>query len=110
MMTIQFALLIVFLYCGLIYSRATKELIALDELRIAKESPSLPKGLVKAGNVARRMFTFAPGGEELEKFCERNGFADKYRDQNRRLYGAIAVALVCAAVILWLTPAKSVVP
>lgn len=112
MMWFQIALLVLFVYCGLIYGRATKELVRLDKLRLEKEPPPAPDNILGAAtDFARKMgITLAPGGTELKGFCERNGLADEYQRHNRRLYASILVALMCAYLIIKFSAGKSVVP
>lgn len=111
-MWIQVALLVLFVFCGLVYSRATKALVALDKLRLETEPPAAPENILGAAtDFARKMgITLAPGGTELKSFCERHGLGAEYQRQNRRLFGAILVALACAYFIIKMSPAKSVVP
>lgn len=111
-MSLPVILLIVFLVCGLVYGRASKELQRLDKLRIEKEPPPLPENMLGAAtDFARKMgITLAPGGEELKRFCDKHGHGAAYSSANRRLYGAIVVALLCAFIIIKMGPGKSFVP
>jgi hypothetical protein len=108
-MTLPLILLVLFLVCGLIYARASKELQRLDKLRLQNDPPPNPDNMLgSATEFARKMgVTLAPGGEELKKYCERNGHGDAYNRANRRLYGAILIALMCAYFIIKMSPAKT---
>jgi hypothetical protein len=107
-MGLSLFLLVLFLFCGLVYARATKALQRLDELRLISEGQTGPGNLATAAaNLARRMgMTLAPSGEELRAFCEANGHGETYKRATRHLYGSIAIALLCAGAILMLSPAK----
>ncbi len=103
-------LLFVFLGCAFVYGQATNELRRLEALRIDHEISKLPLELRPPGlGKAKRIYMrFAPGGEELEKFCNESGHADAYSRANRKLFGAIAVCFACIFGILKLgDPSKS---
>lgn len=104
---ISFALLVVFVLCGLVFARASKALNALDTLRLKTEPPEAPQhALHAATQFARRMgIPMAPGGEELKSFCERHGRGAEYARAHRLLFGSVLVALACAFVIIRLGPA-----
>lgn len=105
-------LLVLFVACALIYARATRELVRLDRLRLETEPPKLPDDMLGAATrFARQMgITLAPGGDELKSFCERHGHGDAYKRANRRLYGAILVALCCAYFAIRFGSGKALVP
>jgi hypothetical protein len=111
-MSLSVVLLIVFVACGFVYGQASKDLQRLDKLRITTEPPPLPDNILGAAtDFARKMgITLAPGGAELKSFCDRHGHGETYTRANRRLYGAIIVALACAYFIIRLGPGKSFVP
>jgi hypothetical protein len=102
----SFALLVLFVFCGLVYGRASKQLNAFDKLRMEKEPPEAPNDILhSATQFARKMgVPLAPGNEELKAFCERQGLGAAYQRANRMLFGAILVALVCAYAIIRLGP------
>lgn len=106
---LSWALLVLFVFCGLFFARASKRLNKLDKLRLEKEPPPAPAPMLHAATeFARRMgIPMAPGGEELKSFCERNGLGAEYHRANRVLYGAIILALACAFFIIKLGPLKS---
>jgi hypothetical protein len=100
------ALLVVFLLAALVYARATKDMQRLDKIRLEREPPPPPEALLGAAtDFMRKMgLPMAPGGRELEQFCARNGLQSDYDRANRKLLGAIAVAGLCIAAIVWLGP------
>ena len=102
----SFALLVLFIFCGLVYARASKALTRLDRLRLEKEPPAQPEPILHAATeFARRVgIPMAPGNEELKKFCARNGLTPEYTRANRMLFGAILVALACAYGVIKLGP------
>lgn len=91
------SLVAVFTACALVYGWATRRLVKLDKLRLEKEPPPLPDATLGAATeFAKRMgLTIAPGNDDLKAFCERNGLGIEYRNANRWLYSAIAIAFVC---------------
>jgi hypothetical protein len=107
-MALQLALFVVFLICGLVYGRASKELQRLNQLRLDKESPPPPTTAAEAAaSFARKLsLKLSPGGEELKLFCERNGHAETFSRASRWLYASIMVALVCAYLILRIAAAE----
>jgi hypothetical protein len=104
----SFVLLVVFLFCGLAYARATKELNRLDKIRIEKEPPKDPDATLGAATeFARRMgIPMAPGGDVLKDYCARNGLSNEYTRANRLLFGSILIALACAYFIIKFGPVK----
>lgn len=106
---ISIALLVVFLWCGLMYSRANKELLRLDKLRLEKEPPETPQAILGAATAFMRKMglPLAPGGDELKAFCARNGLAAEYERANNRMIGSIVVALMCIVGILWIGSPKA---
>jgi hypothetical protein len=106
---ISLALLVVFIFSGLVYARSSKALIKLDKIRLEKEPPASPDTSVTgaATEFARRIgIPMAPGGDELKGFCERHGLSAEYHRANRSLFGAIIVALACGYIIIKLGPMK----
>ena len=105
---LSFALLVVFIFCGLIYARASKTLTRLDRLRLEKEPPAQPEPILHAATeFARRVgIPMAPGNEELMAFCARNGLTPEYTRANRLLFGSLLVALACAYGVIKLGPIK----
>lgn len=103
---LSFALLVLFLFCGLVYARASKQLNALDKLRMELEPPEAPNAMLhSATQFARKMgVPLAPGNDELKAFCERQGLGTDYKRANQNLFGAIIVALMCAFAIIRLGP------
>ena len=103
---LSFALLTLFVFCGLVYARASKALNALDKLRHELEPPEMPQPMLHAATeFARKMgIPLAPGNEELKAFCARHGRAAEYQRANRMLFGSILVALAAAFLILRLGP------
>jgi hypothetical protein len=101
---ISFGLLVIFLWCGLVYSRASKEMVRLDKLRLEREPPDAPKAILGAATEFMRKMglPMAPGGDELKAFCARNGLSQEYDRANNRLLGSIVVAVTCVVAILWL--------
>jgi hypothetical protein len=106
MLMLSFALLVLFVFCGLFYARASKQLNAFDKLRLEKEPPPIPDSMLhSATQFARKMgVPLAPGNDELKAFCERQGLGADYKRANRMLFGSILVALVCAYAIIRLGP------
>lgn len=112
---VSFALLVLFVLCGLVYGRASKQLNAFDKMRMEKEPPEAPNAMLhSATQFARKMgIPMAPGNDELKAFCERHGLGADYKRANQRLFGSIIVALLCAFTIIRLGPmtaTKSVQP
>lgn len=109
---LSFALLVLFVVCGLVYARASKTLNSLDKLRLQLEPPAQPQAMLHAATqFARKMgIPLAPGNEELRAFCVRHGHGDDYSRANRLLLGSILVALACAVLIVRLGPVTSKAP
>jgi hypothetical protein len=103
---LSFALLVLFVFCGLVYARASKQLNAFDTQRMEKEPPEAPNAMLhSATQFARKMgIPLAPGNDELKAFCERHGLGADYQRANRILFGSILVALACAFAIIRLGP------
>ena len=103
---LSFALLVLFVFCGLVYARASKQLNAFDKLRMEKEPPEAPNAMLhSATQFARKMgVPLAPGNEELKAFCQRQGLGADYTRANRMLFGSILVALACGYAIIRLGP------
>jgi hypothetical protein len=103
---LSFALLVLFVFCGLVYARASKQLNAFDKLRMEKEPPEAPNAMLhSATQFARKMgIPLAPGNDELKAFCDRQGLSADYQKANRLLFGSILVALGCAFAIIRLGP------
>jgi hypothetical protein len=103
---LSFVLLVLFVFCGLVYARASKQLNAFDKLRMEKEPPEAPNAMLhSATQFARKMgIPLAPGNDELKAFCERHGLGADYTRANQRLFGSIVVALLCALAIIRLGP------
>ena len=109
---LSLALLVLFLFCGLVYARASKQLNAFDKLRMEKEPPEAPNAMLHAATqFARKMgIPMAPGNDELKAFCERHGLGADYKRANQRLFGSIIVALMCAVAIIRLGPMTATKP
>lgn len=103
---LSLALLVVFVVCGLVYARASKQLNAFDKLRMEREPPEAPNHLLhSATQFARKMgIPLAPGNDELKAFCDRQGLGADYARANRLLFGSILIALACAFAIIRLGP------
>lgn len=99
---LSLTLLTLFIVCGLVFARASKELSRLDKLRLEKEPPPNPDPILGAATeFARRMgIPMAPGGEQLKDFCRRHGLSASYDRANRLMYTSIGVAIMCAFVII----------
>jgi hypothetical protein len=105
---LSLALLTLFIVCGLVFARASKELSRLDKLRLEKEPPPNPDPILGAATeFARRMgIPMAPGGEVLRDFCRRHDLTARYDRANRLMYTSIIVAIACAAIVIKLGPVK----
>jgi magnesium-transporting ATPase (P-type) len=103
---LSLALLTLFIVCGLVFARASKELSRLDRLRLEREPPPNPDPILGAATeFARRMgIPMAPGGEVLKDFCRRHDLIAAYDRANRLMYGSIVVAVLCAAIVIKLGP------
>jgi hypothetical protein len=108
-MALQIALLVLFLFCGFIYQRASREVLGLERLRLEKESAHVqgvtPAMITKA--VRQMKLKVLVGSEELKEFCGKNGLADAYQRAVRRMYGAMLVAGMCIYFIIRFAPAKA---
>ena len=99
---ISLALLVIFLIASLVYGRASKDMQRLDKMRLEREPPDAPAAILGAATefLNKMGLPMAAGGDELQAFCNRSGLGDEYRRTNRRLLGAIVVAVLCIAAIL----------
>jgi hypothetical protein len=99
-----FLILVLFVACAYVYGRATKELLALEQMRLdaigEKDRYGIP---ASARRLAQRMgVTMPPVSDELEAYCGKNGLADRYRRAHHLLHGAIAIALATIMLVVWL--------